>query len=78
MQGSHLDMEFSEVRSLGERIVLKFRLGCDTARHKETKSAPVNTGRCKEHSANKYHCQSILISDDFIIIYVIIIIPFFV
>lgn len=28
---SHLDMEFSEVRSLGDRTVLKLRLGCDTA-----------------------------------------------
>lgn len=41
---SHLDMEFSEVSSLGERIVLKLRLGCDTAQHKETKRQPVNTG----------------------------------
>lgn len=49
---SHLDMEFSEVSSLGERIVLKLRLGCDTAQHKETKRQPVNTGRCEEHSAD--------------------------
>lgn len=32
---SHLDMELSEVRSLGERIVLKLRFGCDTAGHKQ-------------------------------------------
>lgn len=28
---SHLDMEFSEVRSLGDRTALKLRLGCETA-----------------------------------------------
>lgn len=39
---SHLDMELSEVRSLGDRIVLKLRLGCDTAQHKQTKSHSVN------------------------------------
>lgn len=32
---SHLDMELSDVRSLGERTVLKLRLGCDTAAHKQ-------------------------------------------
>lgn len=39
---SHLDMELSEVRSLGERIVLKLRLGCDTAQHKQTTEHSVN------------------------------------
>lgn len=29
-------MELSDVRSLGERIVLKLRFGCDTAAHKHT------------------------------------------
>lgn len=31
LAGAHLDMEFSEVRSLGDLTVLKLRLGCDTA-----------------------------------------------
>lgn len=32
-------MELSEVRSLGERMVLKLRLGCDTAGHKQPESS---------------------------------------
>lgn len=67
LAGSHLDMEFSEVSSLGERIVLKLRLGCDTAQHKETKRQPVNTGRCKEHSADEYRCHFIFTSDHWIV-----------
>lgn len=45
---SHLDMELSEVRSLGERIVLKLRLGCDTAQHKRTKPRSVNEASVKK------------------------------
>lgn len=50
---SHLDMELSEVRSLGDRIVLKLRLGCDTAQHKQTKSHSVN----EEDSTDEHHSQ---------------------
>lgn len=35
-------MELSDVRSLGERIVLKLRLGCDTAAHKQMIFKKVN------------------------------------
>lgn len=45
---SHLDMELSEVRSLGERIVLKLRLGCDTAQHKQTRSHSVNDSSARK------------------------------
>lgn len=45
---SHLDMELSEVRSLGERIVLKLRLGCDTAQHEQTKSHSVNEASARK------------------------------
>lgn len=44
---SHLDMEFSEVRSLGDRIVLKFLLGCDTAGHKQTQQTKTTNTKTK-------------------------------
>lgn len=42
-------MELSEVRSFGDRMVLKLRLGCDTTAHKQTKNN-VNTD---DHHHNK-------------------------